>query len=359
MSNDPTNRPSAEDLLGVLASAASLARRADGLLDLLGREVPFDAAWLALCDPRSREYAGVASVGLDDDAVAFLDDPATTRDMEVAGFDRDRPPRSLADLPVAPRDLPTWDRCLGPAGFHECLGVPLFAPGRLHVGHLTLLYRSGEPPPEVARERLGTLAPAIARGLSPVLSLAVGARIAHDAAAGVVLLRDGTVCALPGLGGHLLLEPVSSVEQLARRALGRGDVFRSFLWPSDGSRGGASSYVRLTVLAATDAPPFVVGTLLVTLAADCQGLTARELEVLGLLVEGLSNHEIADRLVVAQRTVAAHIEHVLHKLDVSTRTPAALRAEREGCSVPAAPPRPAQSRPAPRRPAPSAERVRR
>jgi DNA-binding NarL/FixJ family response regulator len=59
--------------------------------------------------------------------------------------------------------------------------------------------------------------------------------------------------------------------------------------------------------------------------------------VLGLIVDGRSNQQIATRLTVAPRTVAAHIEHILHKLDVPSRTLAAVVAEREGCHVPPAP----------------------
>ena len=82
-------------------------------------------------------------------------------------------------------------------------------------------------------------------------------------------------------------------------------------------------------------------------ATDLRGLTPRELEVLGLLVEGCSNQEIARALVVAPRTVAAHLEHVLGKLEAPTRTLAAVRAEREGLYVPSLrPPAPA-ARPSP------------
>jgi DNA-binding NarL/FixJ family response regulator len=77
--------------------------------------------------------------------------------------------------------------------------------------------------------------------------------------------------------------------------------------------------------------------VLVSPADDLNGLTPRELEVLGLLVDGRSNGEIARALVVAQRTVAAHIEHILVKLVTPTRTLAAVRAERAGPYVPCVP----------------------
>jgi non-specific serine/threonine protein kinase len=49
------------------------------------------------------------------------------------------------------------------------------------------------------------------------------------------------------------------------------------------------------------------------------GLTSREWEIAGLVAEGLSNREIAGRLVISKRTVDAHIEHIYGKLGVSSR----------------------------------------
>lgn len=56
------------------------------------------------------------------------------------------------------------------------------------------------------------------------------------------------------------------------------------------------------------------------------GLTPREVEVLTLVREGLTNAEIATRLVVATTTVRSHLENIFEKLDVHTRTAAVARA---------------------------------
>jgi DNA-binding NarL/FixJ family response regulator len=57
-------------------------------------------------------------------------------------------------------------------------------------------------------------------------------------------------------------------------------------------------------------------------------LTYREEEVLQLLTDGLHQAEIAERLVITQRTVAKHVEHILHKLGVHTRAQAVAVALR-------------------------------
>ena len=58
-------------------------------------------------------------------------------------------------------------------------------------------------------------------------------------------------------------------------------------------------------------------------------LTPRELEVLTLLAEGLTQREIADRLAITSKTVATHIERILGKLGVRSRAQAVAFAYRE------------------------------
>ncbi len=59
-------------------------------------------------------------------------------------------------------------------------------------------------------------------------------------------------------------------------------------------------------------------------------LTDREVEILRLVAEGLTNHDIAQKLVVSERTVRTHVSNILSKLHLANRTQAALHALREG-----------------------------
>ena len=60
------------------------------------------------------------------------------------------------------------------------------------------------------------------------------------------------------------------------------------------------------------------------------GLTKKELEVLSLIVDGLSNQEISEKLVVAISTTKAHVHNILQKLYLTDRTKAAIVALKEG-----------------------------
>ncbi len=67
-----------------------------------------------------------------------------------------------------------------------------------------------------------------------------------------------------------------------------------------------------------------------TTRANPANLTRRELEVLELVTHGLRNADIAERLVVADRTVDHHVSAILRKLDVSSRAEATFEAARRG-----------------------------
>jgi DNA-binding NarL/FixJ family response regulator len=62
-------------------------------------------------------------------------------------------------------------------------------------------------------------------------------------------------------------------------------------------------------------------------------LTDRELETLRLIASGLSNREIAERLVISEKTVKTHVSNILSKLGLEDRTQAAIYALKHGLSA--------------------------
>jgi DNA-binding NarL/FixJ family response regulator len=81
----------------------------------------------------------------------------------------------------------------------------------------------------------------------------------------------------------------------------------------------------------------VAGQLVRRMAAPRIGLTAltpREREILTLIAQGHANRTIAEKLVISERTARTHVSNVLGKLQLSSRTQAALLAIREGLIPP-------------------------
>jgi DNA-binding NarL/FixJ family response regulator len=82
-------------------------------------------------------------------------------------------------------------------------------------------------------------------------------------------------------------------------------------------------------------PPSIASVVVRHLSGEVErapgaALTAREMEVLCLVSQGRSNHQVARELGLSVRTVEAHLTHIYNKLGVGSRTEAALLAQREG-----------------------------
>ena len=85
---------------------------------------------------------------------------------------------------------------------------------------------------------------------------------------------------------------------------------------------------------ASTPPHYLAAAVVASPCGDLRGLTPRELQLLGLLIEGWPNRRIAAALVIAERTVATHVEHILAKLVARNRSFATVRALNQGTYVP-------------------------
>ncbi|HYK06358.1 MAG TPA: response regulator transcription factor [Gaiellaceae bacterium] len=199
----------------------------------------------------------------------------------------------------------------------------------------------------------------VRQGLRSLLDLQDGIEVVGDAADGSegveaatrlrpdVILIDLVMPALDGVSAmRLLRERVPETRVIVLTSFLDDDKLLPAL------RAGAAGYllknaepqevvraVRAAHAGQTVLDPVVAARLVETLAADEQGdpidrLTPREREVLLLIGRGFANKRIALELGLAEKTVKAHVGHVLAKLGVSDRTQAAIAAVRAGLVEP-------------------------
>lgn len=168
---------------------------------------------------------------------------------------------------------------------------------------------------------------------------------AAEALEAVAMLRPDVVvldCQLPGQGG-------AAVAQAARQRQWPARILALSSYADDGYVRGMVDAGAVGYLLKDEAPAVIVAA--VRAAAQGQswfsseiadkiaawergelpgGLTERELEVLRLIAEGLSNKEIAQQLCITVRTANFHVGNILHKLHAVSRVEAAVWAKEHG-----------------------------
>ncbi|MEU8608895.1 LuxR C-terminal-related transcriptional regulator [Actinoplanes sp. NPDC048791] len=322
----------AAEINRVASAAGGLPRELAGLWDPLREICPFSAAWLGVLDTGGRRFLTAAAVGHDPAARADLESGAYYAAVEASGMLRRGRPMCLRNR-GRPSDCPSCDGLWGTAGPQEGLGVPLIAADGRPVGLLVLSTDATGHPTEDGCQVIGEVAPMIAAAIDPMTSLLGLAGLVVDAGASVAVGSDGAVHPLPGSSLHPLLAPGSPVVSIAADSLRIHGSPTGFLCPYPGQH--SDVYVRVTVIACPLVPPSPFGVLvIVSPPGDLHGLTPRELEVLGLVIDGSTNRQIASTMFITQRTVAAHLEHIRAKLGVPTRTAAAVRSLNHSLFVP-------------------------
>lgn len=292
---DPSETPDeltvAIELAQIASRAGSTRQRASDLLVALGRLIPFVVATVQVLDPERPRLRSLAS---------------------------------------------TRPSAVGPDRPGDDIDVGLVTPDGRRVGLLTLHTGTARSLTDRAQHLLLALVPVLTAAVDPMRAVTMLAGTVADAVAGVVLTGTGSTVPVPGLPAHQLLGAGSPVLATVHDELSDGRGRTSFLSPCP-SRHEPDGHARITALACPEEPPSVLAAVvLVGPPGELCGLTARELEILGLIVEGCQNSQMAEALFITERTVAAHVEHVLAKLGAATRTRAAVRALRQGLYVPQA-----------------------
>lgn len=88
--------------------------------------------------------------------------------------------------------------------------------------------------------------------------------------------------------------------------------------------------VRAAARGETVLAPYVAGRLLTRSRSDLPELTARELEIVELVSQGLSNRQVGRQLFISEATVKSHLVHVFGKLGTTSRTGAVAEARARG-----------------------------
>ncbi|MGY1698290.1 helix-turn-helix domain-containing protein [Geodermatophilus sp. SYSU D00766] len=301
------------------ASSASTARAtADEVVAELRDQPGVAAVAVHVREPLSGRHLALASDGYPGPVLDHLGGPGFLEDdvgYRLLVTDPTRRARCWRDV-EGYTSTPSVRDVFGPAGFCGGATARLVTrdgrwTGDLHVSART---EAGPAPDVVAA--LHHAAPALAAAVDGTRWLGVlSTALAPGEAACLVPREGGRPHPLPGR----VPLPVDPGLLRAVRARRRDEADGTWYWR------GPPGWYRVRLLAVAG------GTLVAGRPGDLPGgLTPRELEVLSLLAEGASNHALARRLGISERTAAHHVEHVLAKCGAPSRAAAAARAVRDG-----------------------------
>lgn len=299
------------ELGAILGSAESREARSAEILRQLRNVVPYAAASVSAAKPGTIEHVSLANDGYPPAVERHLNqwfvhhDPAYLLMRRTSG-----PPLRWRDNPFRYRDTFSAREVFMPAGFDEGITVCVRNRRGFYTGSLHLSVDDRRHPTDDAVGFLTHLQVMLGEltdlGTAPPKVAASGEKVTITAA---------------GACRPTAARPVS--EELVRqiRTMASADALPSWFWWQ-----AATGEVRL-VTTERIGDEITVGQ---TTADLPYGLSVRELEVLTLLADGLTNLQIGRRLGISPKTVAKHVEHTLGKLGAASRTEAAVRATRVG-----------------------------
>jgi len=301
--------------------------RVHTILDEFRTVLPYEAVMLVASDVVSGASRPLAMSGYSADLAEYMTGSEFRSEMlEPFAFKLRGWPLRECDLPFDPLTLRPIADHLRPAGYPEGLLVALTVSDGRDVGFLIMSMDDARTPPsDEALTTVGCVSALLANLVDPLQDARWAASVLAEEEIAVALLPDGRVTALRGSVPDWIVDPGSKMRRAVTRVLDTNQQDTSFTWLDE--RG---TWFRCRLLRCRDG----VVVLTATLSDQMHRLTPRELEVLTHLAAGRTNDEIAEQLVVTTRTVRAHVERLMDKLGVASRSGAVARAIREGLLVP-------------------------
>ncbi|CAB5009561.1 unannotated protein [freshwater metagenome] len=305
----------------IAGGAGTTVERAETVLEELRELVPFVAAEICDFDPVSGLPQVLASTGYSDHVLDNLHSPEFIDLMTQLNLLETGRPVRMRDLPGDPLDNWAVSDVLLPAGYREGMTMCLRTPDGRVTGVINLSTDSRRHPSDVATDAIASLCSTLGNLTDPAGTARWLSMLLGSGTRAVGVNPTGEIVPLPGMAAHPLLERNSELLQVARGFTSRGS-WGSFVWAED-----ADCFKVVVIPCRGDES---LSSVVSIDEIDIRPLSHRELEVLTLAAEGLSNQDIGELLVITSRTVATHLEHILAKLEVPNRAAAAAYALREG-----------------------------
>lgn len=311
-------------IAAVASEQAPQAARAQSVLEELRSLIPFEAAEINTLHPITGEVTPLASIGYETEVLNHLHSDRFTELMRALALPMTGKPIRMKDLPGDPADNWAVGDVLLPAGYSEGLTMCLRTNDGRVTGVINLSTTSKAHPSDIARDAIGNLCSVLANMADQTQSGKWLSMLIGSGKIAVGLSPEGDPISLPGLPVHELFKPGSDLMSFAHKSLGR-NTWSSFIWAQ--LPDGDMYRIRVMPCSGDSQPMSAVISLDV---AGVSPLSHRELEVLTLAANGLSNLEIGSALLISSRTVGSHIEHILDKLGAPNRAAAAAMAIAEG-----------------------------
>ncbi len=309
------------------SSSGCVEDRVNLILEELKALVPYGAAMLAGTDLSGDTRRSVVTSGYSRRLRDYMLSAQFRLEMlDPFARELEQWPIRECDLPVDPLSIRAIAEHLRPEGHTEGMLMSLAGRGGAAAGFLIISVPDSTPPTDEAITAIAHVGRVLGNLVDPLRDARwLSSMLAKDQTA-VAILPDRSLVTLQGADQPDLADPDSPLRRALSRISGAPGTDVPFTWLD-----GDGHWFSCRLLRCRDS----VTVVTITESAQRYGLTRRELEVLTHLSLGRTNDEIAAELVVTTRTVRAHVERVMGKLTVASRSGAASRALREGLTLPA------------------------